>query len=86
MSDQPPGIDPDDPADTPSAHDAAERVAAFVSWFGDGQVHLAVEAPPLYARDLAALVAHAEQHAPYFDPDAPPAHRWTGTPTTPNGA
>jgi len=55
--DDPPGIDPYT-HDLPSATDARERVAAFLRWYGDGRVFVETDekGPPLYARDLEALV------------------------------
>ena len=67
--DQPDGICAESVDDlrVPSPAKAAERVEAFVRWFGDGRVvidyDLAAEDddPPLYARDLNALTC-AVQH------------------------
>jgi hypothetical protein len=54
--DDPPGIDPQS-SDMPAVADAAERVIAFISWFGDGRIlpDADEQGPPLYARDLEAL-------------------------------
>lgn len=55
--DDPPGIDPQT-SDMPEVTAAAERVNAFISWFGDGRVlpsDPTDDTPPLYARDLEAL-------------------------------
>lgn len=56
VNEDPPGIDPHT-SDLPTAGDAAERVAAFLRWYGDGRVVVDTEesGPPLYARDLEVL-------------------------------
>lgn len=51
---QPDGI-ADDSNDLPDPMRAAERVNAFLAWFGDGLMRVDVSAPPLFARDLQAL-------------------------------
>lgn len=69
LADQPPEVEhlePGHPTSLPPPTPAAERVAEFLGWFGDGMVNgqygrtviapLHPDEPPLYARDLAALV------------------------------
>lgn len=63
MSDQPPGVDPDDPESRPHPRDAAARVLEFVGWFGDGLIAGDPYGFPLYARDLEA-VATAQDITP----------------------
>lgn len=64
--DQPPGISSDEPV-LPDAADAAERVAEFLRWYGDGRITVLHKpqvvkldgpwtGPALFARDLEALV------------------------------
>jgi hypothetical protein len=62
-ADQPPGFPGYESLWLPPSRDAAERLLAFVSWFGDGQVieHPRPGEPPLFARDLEA-VAKAVLH------------------------
>lgn len=64
-TDQPDGIcaDHEDDFRIPAPAAAAKRVDEFVRWFGDGEVFdrtdlggEATDTPPLYARDLCALV------------------------------
>jgi hypothetical protein len=60
VPDQPDGIDPDS-HDLPDVAAAAERVGAFLEWFGDGLVDWAGPnarhpVAPLYARDLQVLI------------------------------
>ena len=57
VPEDPPGIDPQT-LDLPAAAAAAERVAEFLRWYGDGRIVVDVDepGPPLYARDLEALV------------------------------
>jgi hypothetical protein len=82
--DQPDGICAESVDDlrVPSPAKAAERVEAFVRWFGDGRVvidyDLAAEDddPPLYARDLNALTC-AVQHG--YRADAPSRCMHTAT-------
>ncbi|WP_086848377.1 hypothetical protein [Amycolatopsis kentuckyensis] len=52
--DQPDGI-ASNSTDLPDPARAAERVNAFLSWFGDGLVRVDADAPPLFARDLQAV-------------------------------
>jgi hypothetical protein len=62
-ADQPPEVDVhDDTKKLPPVEAAARRVIDFVSWFGDGEIYgsyTALDAPPLYSRDLAVLAAAA---------------------------
>ena len=59
--DQPPGIHQDDHAALPPAHEAAQRVNAFLIEHGDGIIATAADLP-LYARDLAALARHPKEN------------------------
>lgn len=58
---QPDGI-ADDSTDLPDPVRAAERVNAFLAWFGDGLVGEGDDTP-LYARDLQALANLATRDA-----------------------
>jgi hypothetical protein len=60
--DQPPEVDiHDDRRQLPPATAAVVRVREFVSWFGDGDIAGDFPSgPPLYARDLEALVRTIE--------------------------
>lgn len=60
-ADQPPEVDVHDPARRlPPVQAAAERVRAFVEWFGDGELSPPEfpDAPRIYARDLEVLARH----------------------------
>lgn len=63
-SDQPDGIDPEG-YELPIVENAARRVSEFLSWHGDGMVDLGLDVeyphPPLYSRDLQALLNAAER-------------------------
>lgn len=62
---QPPEVDiHDDDKMYPPVDAAAQRIIDFVSWFGDGEVGGFETGPPLYARDLVAVVLEVQKEKP----------------------